>query len=42
VGEIFAARLIEGLDGFTVNAPGNCHIEGRVHLLGEVLSKVIG
>jgi F420-dependent oxidoreductase-like protein len=42
VGEIFTARLIEGVDGFTVNAPANCHIEGRVALLGEVLSKVVG
>jgi F420-dependent oxidoreductase-like protein len=42
VGEIFAARLIEGVDGFTVNAPANCHIQGRVSLLGEVLAKVIG
>jgi F420-dependent oxidoreductase-like protein len=42
LGEIFAGRLIDGLDGFTVNAPANCHIEGRVQLLGEVLSKVIG
>ncbi len=42
VGEIFAARLIEGVDGFTVNAPANCHIEGRVALLGDVLSRVVG
>jgi F420-dependent oxidoreductase-like protein len=42
VGEIFTARLVEGVDGFTVNAPANCHLEGRVALLGEVLSKVVG
>ncbi len=42
VGELFASRLIEGIDGFTVNAPANCHIEGRVALLGEVLAKVVG
>ena len=42
VGEIFPARLIDGVDGFTVNAPANCHIEGRVALLGNVLSKVVG
>jgi F420-dependent oxidoreductase-like protein len=42
VGEIFAARLADGLDGFTVNAPANGHIEGRVALLGSVLSKVVG
>lgn len=28
VGEIFTSRLIDGVDGFTVNAPANCHIEG--------------
>ena len=42
VGEIFAARLVDGVDGFTVNAAANGHIEGRVALLGEVLTKVIG
>lgn len=42
VAEIFAARLVDGVDGFTVNAPANGHIEGRVALLGEVLSKVVG
>lgn len=42
LGEIFAGRLIEGVDGFTVNVPANCHIEGRVALLGEVLAKVVG
>ena len=42
IGEIFAARLIDGVDGFTVNATANGHIEGRVALLGEVLAKVIG
>jgi hypothetical protein len=42
IGEIFAARLIDGVDGFTVNATANGHIEGRVALLGEVLANVIG
>lgn len=42
VGEAFAARLIPGIDGFTVNAPANCHIDGRVSLLGGVLAKVVG
>jgi F420-dependent oxidoreductase-like protein len=41
IGEQFAARLIDGLDGFTVNAAANGHIEGRVALLGEVLGKVL-
>jgi alkanesulfonate monooxygenase SsuD/methylene tetrahydromethanopterin reductase-like flavin-dependent oxidoreductase (luciferase family) len=42
IGEIFAARLVDGVDGFTLNAAANGHIEGRVALLGEVLAKVIG
>ncbi len=42
IGEQFAARLGDGLDGFTVNAAANGHIEGRVALLGEVLRKVVG
>jgi F420-dependent oxidoreductase-like protein len=42
VGEIFSSRLIDGVDGFTVNAAANGHIEGRVALLGDVLSKVVG
>jgi hypothetical protein len=42
IGEIFAARLVDGVDGFTLNAAANGHIEGRVTLLGEVLAKVIG
>lgn len=42
VGEIFTARQLDGVDGFTVNAPANGHIEGRVELLGEVLRKVVG
>jgi F420-dependent oxidoreductase-like protein len=42
VGEIFASRMIDGVDGFTVNCPANGHIEGRVDLLGEVLRKVVG
>jgi hypothetical protein len=39
---VFAERYVEGVDGFTVNAPANCHIEGRVALLGGVLAKVVG
>jgi alkanesulfonate monooxygenase SsuD/methylene tetrahydromethanopterin reductase-like flavin-dependent oxidoreductase (luciferase family) len=41
VGEIFAGRMIDGVDGFTVNCPANGHIEGRVELLGQVLRKVV-
>jgi F420-dependent oxidoreductase-like protein len=42
VGEIYARILATGVDGFTVNLPANGHIEGRVSLLGETLTKVIG
>ena len=41
VGETFSGRMIDGVDGFTVNSPANGHIEGRVELLGEVLRKVV-
>lgn len=36
-----AAQLDLGLDGFTVNAVANCHIPGRVQLLGETLAALI-
>lgn len=42
VGEVFSSRMLDGVDGFTVNSPANGHIEGRVELLGEVLRKVVG
>ena len=42
VGEIFSTRMIDGVDGFTVNSPANGHIGGRVELLGEVLRKIVG
>ena len=41
IGEIFSSYLVEGIDGFTVSAPANGHIEGRVTLLGETLAQVI-
>lgn len=41
VGEHFAALLRPGLDGFTINAPANGHVEGRVQLLGETLAPLI-
>jgi hypothetical protein len=41
VGEAFSSRMIDGVDGFTVNLPANGHVEGRVDLLGEVLRKVV-
>jgi F420-dependent oxidoreductase-like protein len=42
VGEIFASQFVEGIDGFIVNAPANGHVGGRVALLGELLTKVVG
>jgi F420-dependent oxidoreductase-like protein len=42
VGEQFSGWLGLGVDGFTVNAVANGHIPGRVALLGETLSKVVG
>ena len=42
VGERLAADLALGVDGFTINAPVNGHVPGRVELLGEVASKVVG
>lgn len=44
VGERFAEMLSAnpGLDGFTVNAPANGHVEGRVALLGETLAPLVG
>lgn len=41
IGELFSERLTTGVDGFTVSAPANGHIEGRVTLLGETLTKVL-
>lgn len=41
VGEVFAADLALGLDGFTVNMPANGHVPGRVALLGGVLSQIV-
>ncbi len=38
----FAELLVPGIDGFTVNAPANGHVPGRVALLGETLSSVVG
>jgi F420-dependent oxidoreductase-like protein len=41
IGELFSDYLTHGIDGFTVSAIANGHIEGRVSLLGETLSKVL-
>jgi len=40
VAEQYAQLLKTGIDGVTVNAPANGHIEGRVALLGETLAPV--
>ena len=42
VGERLAADLALGVDGFTINAPANGHIEGRVALLGRTAAAVVG
>ncbi len=41
VAEKFAAVLSYGVDGVTVNAQANGHLEGRVTLLGETLAPLI-
>lgn len=41
VAEKFAAALATGIDGITVNAQANGHLEGRVTLLGETLAPLI-
>jgi F420-dependent oxidoreductase-like protein len=38
VAEQFARLRATGIDGVTVNAPANGHLEGRVSLLGETLA----
>ncbi|MGV9711256.1 LLM class F420-dependent oxidoreductase [Gordonia sp. NPDC003424] len=38
----YEALKVAGLNGFTVNAPANGHVPGRVSLLGETLSTVMG
>jgi hypothetical protein len=41
IGELYSERLVTGIDGFTVSAPANGFVEGRVTLLGETLSRVL-
>ncbi len=41
VGERLATDLALGIDGFTLNAPANGHVPGRVALLGETAAKVL-
>jgi F420-dependent oxidoreductase-like protein len=40
VAEQFAQVRATGVDGVTVNAPANGHVEGRVALLGETLARL--
>jgi F420-dependent oxidoreductase-like protein len=42
VGETLAAVLASGVDGFTCSLPANGFVPGRVELLGETASKVLG
>ncbi len=42
IGEQFSEWMTLGIDGFTVNSIVNGHVPGRVALLGETLSKVVG
>ena len=42
IGEHFSEWLTLGIDGFTVNSIVNGHVPGRVSLLGETLSQVVG
>jgi F420-dependent oxidoreductase-like protein len=41
IAEIFSTYLATGVDGVTVCAPANGHIEGRVALLGETLAPLV-
>ena len=41
IAEQCAKLLAHGIDGLTVNAPANGHIEGRVALIGETLAQLI-
>jgi F420-dependent oxidoreductase-like protein len=42
VAERYAQLRATGIDGVTVNAPANGHIEGRVDLLGRTLAPLFG
>jgi len=42
VGERLTNEIALGIDGFTINMPANGHLPGRVTLLGETASKVVG
>jgi F420-dependent oxidoreductase-like protein len=42
VGERLAADKALGVDGFTINMPANGHVPGRVALLGEIATRIVG
>ena len=42
VGEKLQTLVDTGLDGLTINLPGNGHKLERIHLLGEIANKVLG
>lgn len=42
VGEKLQALVDTGLDGLTINLPGNGHKLERIHLLGEIADKALG
>ena len=41
VAAVYQRIMATGVDGVTVNAPANGHIDGRVRLLGETLAPLI-
>jgi F420-dependent oxidoreductase-like protein len=41
VAERLAEDRAHGIDGWTINAPANAHVPGRVALLGETVSKLL-
>jgi alkanesulfonate monooxygenase SsuD/methylene tetrahydromethanopterin reductase-like flavin-dependent oxidoreductase (luciferase family) len=41
IAELFSTYLATGVDGVTVSAPANGHVEGRVALLGETLAPLV-
>ncbi len=41
IGALFSEQLALGVDGFTVSAPANGHVPGRVELLGQTLSTLV-
>lgn len=42
IGEYLASAMATGIDGMTINLPACGHIPGRVELLGQVASSVLG